>query len=245
MVILVAQVFDKELMALILDREGAGESITNEVLEATTTNREYGKEIIMLLLERSDTTVKVIEKLIERISSVFDDDVMMLLLDRYGTAVEITEKMVKAFVRNCGWEVVMRLLKSKGAGVEITEEKSKIAVASRMNEQERARRIECEITEAILEVIEKSTIKESIRMVWKEGRMIRREGRMMRIVEESDRMVELELRDVMDMGIDLWEAFEAEANLDTLGGYVEAFPGAKGTKSWHHWHKGVIFRCQF
>jgi len=78
----------------------------------------------MLLLERSDTTVKVTEKLIERISFVFDD-VMMLLLDRYGTAVEITEKMGKAIVCNCGWEVFMRLLKSEGAGVEITE----IAVA--------------------------------------------------------------------------------------------------------------------
>lgn len=219
-VISVAQLFDKELMALILDREGTEESITDEVLEAATTNRECGKEIIMLLLERSDATVKVTEKLIERISSVFDDDVMMLLLDRYGTAVEITEKIVKAIVRNCGWEVVMRLLKSKGAGVEIIEEKSEIAVASRMDEQESARRIECEITEAILEVIEESMIGgESMRMVWKEGRMIRREGRMIRredrmmsIVEEFDRMVELELRDVMDMGIDLWEAFEAEEN---------------------------------
>lgn len=37
--------------------------------------------------------------------------------------------------------------------------------------------------------------------------MMRRE-----IVEEFDRMVELELRDVMDMGIGLWEAFEAEAH---------------------------------
>jgi hypothetical protein len=31
-------------------------------------------------------------------------------------------------------------------------------------------------------------------------------------VEEFDRMVELELWGVMDMGIGLWEAFEAEAN---------------------------------
>ena len=61
-VISVAQLFDKELMALILDREGAEESITNKVLEATTTNRKYGKKIMMLLLERSDTTVKVVEQ---------------------------------------------------------------------------------------------------------------------------------------------------------------------------------------
>ena len=40
-----------------------------------------------------------------------------------------------------------------------------------MNEQERARCIECEITEAILEVIEKRMIKtrEAMRMVRKEG----------------------------------------------------------------------------
>ena len=70
-----------------------------------------------------------------------------------------------------------------------------VVVASSMNEQERARCIECEITEAILEVIEKRMIKtkESMRMVGKEERMIRREERMMRreIVEEFDRMVGL------------------------------------------------------
>jgi hypothetical protein len=51
-------------------------------------------------------------------------------------------------------------------------------------------------------------------MVGKEESMIGREESMMRreTVEEFDRMVELELKDVMDMGIGLWEAFEAEAN---------------------------------
>ena len=110
------------------------------------------------------------------------------------------------------WGLMMHL----PTGGKITEEKSEIAVVSRANEQERARCIEYEITEAILEVIEMMMIKtkESMRMVGKEERMIRREERMMRreIVEEFDRMVELKLRDVMDMGIGLWEAYEAEAH---------------------------------
>jgi hypothetical protein len=52
-----------------------------------------------------------------------------------------------------------------------------------MNEQERARCMECEITEAILEVIEKRMIKtkESMRMVGKEGREDDEEGDSRRI----------------------------------------------------------------
>jgi hypothetical protein len=79
-------------------------------------------------------------------------------------------------------------------------------------------------------------IEESMRIVRKEERMMRKE-----IVEEFDRMVELELRGVMDMRHRPLGSIRSRSELDTLGGYVEAFPGAKGTKSWHHWHKGVIF----
>jgi hypothetical protein len=50
----------------------------------------------------------------------------------------------------------MQLLIHKHTRGKITEEKSEIAVASRMNGQERARCIECEITEAILEVTEEN-----------------------------------------------------------------------------------------
>ena len=102
------------------------------------------------------------------------------------------------------------LLAHKRIRGKITEEKSEIAVANRMNEQERARRIEGEVTEAILEVIEESMIgmEESMR-------------KSMMIVKTFDRTVESELRELeikmygMDTGISrkgLWEAFEAEIN---------------------------------
>ena len=96
---------DIEVVMVLLGQMAAEFKITKEMLEQAARN--------------GTPAVKVTEQLIERISSVFDNDMMMLLLDRYGMAVEITEKVVETIVRNCGWEVVMRLLKSKGAEVEI------------------------------------------------------------------------------------------------------------------------------
>lgn len=65
--------------------------------------------------------------------------------------------------------LMMHLLAHKHKRGKITEEKSEIAVASRMNEQERVRCIESEITEAILEeIVEKRTvgIEERSRLGW-------------------------------------------------------------------------------
>jgi chemotaxis regulatin CheY-phosphate phosphatase CheZ len=80
-VISVAQLFNKELMALVLDRKGAEESITDEALEATITNRRYGKEIRMLLLERGGAAVKIIKRVVISVAQLFDKELMALILD--------------------------------------------------------------------------------------------------------------------------------------------------------------------
>ena len=223
---LIARVSSGDVMELLLDRYGTEIEITENLIARISSGN-----IMRLLLDRYGTAIEITENLIARISS---DDVMMFLLDRYGTAVEITEKMVKTIVRNCGWEAVMRLLKLKGAKVgitegalnaaaargrgewghllahkhtrgKITEEKSEIAVANRTNEQERARCIESEVTEAILEVIEES-------MIGMEESM-RKSMMMRKIVKKFNMTVESEY--VMYVGVSrkgLWEAFEAEIN---------------------------------
>ena len=133
----------------------------------------------------------------------------MRLLRLKSAKVGITEGVLNAAAAR-GRGEWGHLLAHKHTRGKITEDKSEIAVANRTNEQERARCIESEVIEAILEVIEEIMIgmEESMR-------------KSMMIVKTFDRTVESELRELeikmygMDTGISrkgLWEAFEAEAN---------------------------------
>jgi predicted Fe-Mo cluster-binding NifX family protein len=119
----------KEVMALLLDRQGADIPITEEVVKAAAGNYN-GKEVMALLLDRRGVDVVITEEvvMVAAGNDINGKEVMALLLDRRGADIPITEEVVKAAAGNYnGKEVMALLLDRRGVDVVITEEVVKAA----------------------------------------------------------------------------------------------------------------------
>ena len=121
----------KEMIALLLDQQGADVQITKEMVIAAASCRRSGEEMMRHLLDRRGADVQITEEVVRAaVENVrMGKEVMKLLLDRRGAEVQITENIVKAAAGNAirGKEVMRLLLDRRGADVQITEEVVKAA----------------------------------------------------------------------------------------------------------------------
>jgi dephospho-CoA kinase len=119
----------KEVMMLLLEKQGADVVITEEVV--TLVAKKFDKEVMMLLLEKRGADVVITEEVVKAAAGNDGSGkkIMMLLFEKRGADVVITEEVVKAAAGNpwSGKEVMMLLLEKRGADVVITEEVVKAA----------------------------------------------------------------------------------------------------------------------
>ncbi|KAN0077784.1 hypothetical protein V8E54_006088 [Elaphomyces granulatus] len=130
----------KEMMALLLDRQGDQIQITEDVVKAAAINWKNGKEVMALLLDRRGDQIQITEEAVKAAASNLGNgkEVMALLLDRRGDQIQITEDAVKAAAGNWGKgkEVMALLLDRRGDQIQITEDVVKAAASNRGNGKE-------------------------------------------------------------------------------------------------------------
>ncbi|KAN0077667.1 hypothetical protein V8E54_005971 [Elaphomyces granulatus] len=117
----------KEMMALLLDRQGDQIQITEDVVKAAARNEGNGKEVMALLLDRRGDQIQITEDVVKAAAS--NKEVTALLLDRRGDQIQITEDIVMAAASNedDGEEVMALLLGRRGDQIQITEDVVKAA----------------------------------------------------------------------------------------------------------------------
>ena len=111
-----------------------GAQMTAGVARKAAKNRENGKEVIMLLLERSKE-VQITEVVVLIVAKYFDE-VMTLLLNRLEEKVQITQTVLRGAARNSrrnGEKLMALLLDRRGKEVQITEEVVEAAAGNRGN----------------------------------------------------------------------------------------------------------------
>ncbi|OCK90624.1 uncharacterized protein K441DRAFT_665923 [Cenococcum geophilum 1.58] len=86
---------DIEMVMVLLDQMTAEFKITEEMLEQAA-NRSYGKEMMMLLLGRSDIAVKIIKRAVVSVARLCDKELMALVLDQKGAEESITNEALEA-----------------------------------------------------------------------------------------------------------------------------------------------------
>lgn len=84
-----------EMVMVLLDQMTAEFKITEEMLEQAA-NRSYGKEMMMLLLGRSDIAVKIIKRAVVSVARLCDKELMALVLDQKGAEESITNEALEA-----------------------------------------------------------------------------------------------------------------------------------------------------
>ncbi|RYP41510.1 hypothetical protein DL767_001015 [Monosporascus sp. MG133] len=115
----VARCFDREVMALLLDRREDEVEITEGVAREAYHNRRHGPGVMKLLLDRKGGEIKITERVLMAAAAVSEKGEMKLLLDRKGDEIEITEGVLTVAVM-CYKRGVWELLLDR-KGVEITE----------------------------------------------------------------------------------------------------------------------------
>ena len=113
----------KDIMALLLDRQGADAQITEKVVQAAAGNSGSGKDIITLLLDRRGADIQITEKVVQ--AAAENDrsgkEVVTLLLDRRGADVQIAKEAIKIIAEHFDQGVMTLLLDQQGADVQITD----------------------------------------------------------------------------------------------------------------------------
>lgn len=114
----IAQLFDVEVMQLLLDgREGI--RVTDSVIQAAEKNKKNGMSVVHLLLGRG-MEVEITENLMKWVAGSFDTKMMKLLVDRSG---RVTPEVIQAAAGNSQHaREMMELLLNQHAEVAITEE---------------------------------------------------------------------------------------------------------------------------
>ncbi|KAN0078747.1 hypothetical protein V8E54_005260 [Elaphomyces granulatus] len=130
----------KEMMALLLDRQGDQIQITEEVVKAAANNEGNGEGVMALLLDRRGDQIQITEDVVKTAASNEGngEGVMALLLDRRGDQIQITEDVLKAAASNRwnGKEVMALLLDRRGDQIQITEDVVKAAASNEGNARE-------------------------------------------------------------------------------------------------------------
>ncbi|KAH8592640.1 hypothetical protein B0O99DRAFT_716475, partial [Bisporella sp. PMI_857] len=130
----------KEVMMLLLEKQGYQVQITLEVVKAAAGNWRSGKEVMMLLLEERGDQVQITREVVKAAAENWGSgkEIMMLLFEKRESQVQITPEIVKAAAGNSGngKEVIMLLLEERGDQVQITPEVVKAAVGNSGNGKE-------------------------------------------------------------------------------------------------------------
>ncbi|PTB43001.1 hypothetical protein M441DRAFT_45014 [Trichoderma asperellum CBS 433.97] len=149
--------FNKEVVTLLLDRQGDEITITEEVIEAAAGN-ESGKNNMELLLDRRGDEITITEEVVKAAAGSWcGESTMTLLLDRRGDEIIITEKVIEAAAGNRD-RVLKLLLDRRGDEIKITEKVIKAAAGNPYGKRNiilllDRRGDEVTITEEVLEVV--------------------------------------------------------------------------------------------
>ncbi|KAF2796410.1 hypothetical protein K505DRAFT_415804, partial [Melanomma pulvis-pyrius CBS 109.77] len=122
----------------LIAKLGPETKLPAEVVEAAAENRDNGKEMMALLLDRRGADIVITEEVVKAAADNFvnGNEVIALLLDQQGADVVVTKEMVVKIVRNFNQNVVALLLDWQGADVVITEEVVKAAAGNHHNGKE-------------------------------------------------------------------------------------------------------------
>jgi hypothetical protein len=111
------------------------EIIHQRVIEAAARNRENGRDIMALLLERRGDQIQITEDVVKAAvkNESSGKDIMTLLLQQRGDQIQITEDIVKAAAENRdnGKGIMALLLEQRGDKIQITEDVVKAAAGNR------------------------------------------------------------------------------------------------------------------
>ncbi|RKK66726.1 hypothetical protein BFJ69_g15146 [Fusarium oxysporum] len=134
----IADSFDEQVMARLLNRWGDDITITAEVIKAASGNEQNGKEVMALLLGRRGDQVTITEDVIKVAAGNEDNgkEVLALLLDLRGNQITITEDVIRVAAGNedNGKEVIALMLHRGGRQIRITT-KAVEMIAQRLDER--------------------------------------------------------------------------------------------------------------
>lgn len=128
MLCIVAERFNSDVMALLLDRLDHSIPVTEDVAKAAAGNSTFGSQTVTLLLRQQGSQAPM-KEVVHTILHRLDGGVTKLLLDRWGNQITITDEMVEAAVKNqrSSKEVMSLLLDRWGDQIHPTEELAKAA----------------------------------------------------------------------------------------------------------------------
>ncbi|KAL2834325.1 hypothetical protein BDW59DRAFT_46333 [Aspergillus cavernicola] len=150
------QLFNSELVSLLLVYHGDRLTITDDIVKAAATNCLHGKEVLGLLLETQQPTPQTMEKALEVAAAADEKEMVDFLLEQRGKEDRISEDIVCAAAGN-KWgtcEVLSYLIDRFKSRVPITE---RMLVAAAGNGRDalflllRQREDRIPITDAILQ----------------------------------------------------------------------------------------------
>jgi hypothetical protein len=117
--------FDGKMMSLLLARQGDKVKITEQIVSAAIRqNIDYGKEVLLVLLDQRAEELQISEAMLADIAGRFDGETMSLLLASQGEKVRITEQIASAAIRrntDYGSEVLSVLLDQRAEELQINE----------------------------------------------------------------------------------------------------------------------------
>jgi hypothetical protein len=100
-----AKFFDEEFFELFLELGGDRVPITEAIIRAAASNRDYGKTILLLLFKRRPDAIPNTESVVTELAKHFDKDVMELFLELKGHSILITERVLQAATSNPSYGV--------------------------------------------------------------------------------------------------------------------------------------------
>ncbi|CAH0017231.1 unnamed protein product, partial [Clonostachys rhizophaga] len=135
LVITMAESFDDQVFARLLNRWGNEITITPEVIKAASGNEQNGKEVVALLLDRRGNQVPMTEDVVRAAAGNEENGeaVMALLLDRLGGQITITEKTANMIAQLFNERIMALLLDRWGDQITITEGVIEAAASNKEN----------------------------------------------------------------------------------------------------------------
>jgi predicted phosphatase len=148
----------RELIDVFLHMRGDEVKVTEQVAEIAAQDRESGKEIMALLLDRRVDGFDMLPETVAAVAQLFDEKAIASLLDQRGCQVKITAQVVEAAAKNkkSGKEIMTLLLDQRVDGFNMSPETvaavarsfNKRAIASLLDQRGDEVKITAQVVEA-------------------------------------------------------------------------------------------------
>ncbi|KAM0238863.1 hypothetical protein ACHAP5_008552 [Fusarium lateritium] len=114
--------FDTATVQLFLNTTGFELRVTEQNVEAAVQNREYGDNMIALLLEKQDGGIPISQQAIESVFSNLGsgEQIQKLLVEKSANTIPTTERTIEMFARHTSGSIFQNLIIRRASDIPIT-----------------------------------------------------------------------------------------------------------------------------